>query len=77
MLSGSSFINANMEGADLASANMTSCNLSGADLSDADLEDVDFTGATVTMDQLSKAKTLCKAILPDGTICKDTKTCKC
>jgi len=55
---------AQCKGADLSFAKCKGANLSGADLSGADLSGADLSGAeNLTVDQLSKAKTLYKAQL--------------
>jgi uncharacterized protein YjbI with pentapeptide repeats len=54
---------ADLHDADLRGANLSSANLRGADLSGADLS-----GARVQQDQLSVAKSLTGATMPDGTI---------
>lgn len=54
--------NADMAGADLHASDMHNINLAGADLAGANLKDV--TG--LTNDQLSKARSLNRATMPDG-----------
>ena len=62
----------NLRGANLTEANLTSATLYEADLLGADLTgtiltEVDLRGATVTIEQLNKAKSLKYATMPDGT----------
>jgi uncharacterized protein YjbI with pentapeptide repeats len=60
-----------LRGADLSFADLQNANLSGTDLREADLREAnpsgaDLSGATVTTEQLEKAKSLKGAIMPDG-----------
>jgi uncharacterized protein YjbI with pentapeptide repeats len=60
-----------LSGADLSGANLSSANLGHADLSDtnlsgANLSDANLAGAIVTTEQLEKADSLQRAIMPDG-----------
>jgi len=80
-LEGTDFVGANLEGADLAGANLVKANLEetnlkranlkGANLKGANLKGADFEGANLkevdelTIDQLSKVKTLYNAKLDD------------
>ena len=66
--SGSKFINA-----DLSNSDFTDSNLSSTDFTGAKLDGVDFTrailiGSNISTEQLSKAKSLKNAILPDGSL---------
>jgi|GEM_PF-1791378 len=54
-------IDANLSGINLTYADFTGANLDGANLADANL-----LGAKITIDQLNKARSICKATLPDG-----------
>ncbi len=71
-LEGSMFIFANLEKTSLVNANLQNAILLGADLREAYLREVDFQGANLIevknlqVEQLLLAKTLYKAILPDG-----------
>ncbi len=65
-LSGAILNGANLSGANLTGTNLRGANLSGADLTDAKIM-ADLTGATVTDEQLAKAKSLQGTTLSDGT----------
>jgi hypothetical protein len=78
-LSGANLIDANLIDANLSGASLSGADLSDADLSDADLSDADLSGANLTSanlfeprgwteDQLSEARTLRGATMPDGQI---------
>jgi Pentapeptide repeats (8 copies) len=54
--------------ADLGSANLSNADLRHADLKHADLSDAILTDAKVTTEQLSQAKSLKGATMPDGTL---------
>lgn len=58
---------AKMERANLESSNLQNANLEGANLESANLQDANLKGAIVTNEQLTKAKSLKGAIMPDGT----------
>src|SRR6266478_5428067 len=62
---------ADLHGADLFGADLHGADLSGADLCEADLNEADLSeaylnGATITPEQLDKAKSLIGAVMPDG-----------
>ncbi len=57
---------AKLTDANLARATLKGANLTGADLTGADLTAADFEGATVTEEQLSKARSLRFTKMPDG-----------
>lgn len=59
---------ANLQGADLRHADLRAANLRRADLSGADLRDADLRGAKVSTRQLTRAKSLYGATMPDGTV---------
>jgi uncharacterized protein YjbI with pentapeptide repeats len=62
-LFGARLIEANLRGADLREANLSGANLHGANLHEANLS-----RATVTTEQLEKAKSFKNTIMPDGSI---------
>lgn len=64
----SNFTNVNFLNARLKEATLTNTDFSGAKLTNADFSGVDFTGSNVTQEQLSQAKSICNAVLPDGTL---------
>lgn len=66
--SGSNFRNANLTGADLYSANLSSCDFSGANLIGVNLRRANLVRAVITKEQLSSAKSISCAILPDGSV---------
>jgi hypothetical protein len=59
--------NSDLQNADLKGANLEGANLGGATLNHVDLKDADLTNAKVTSEQLSTARSLKGAIMPDGT----------
>jgi uncharacterized protein YjbI with pentapeptide repeats len=70
-LSGAQFEHSDLMSADLTRAILTGADLAGANLVDANLQDADLraanlTGANVSPDQLAKAVTDDKTILPNG-----------
>ncbi len=72
-LSGSNLSDANLEFANLSDANLRGANLEDADLSYTNLSDADLRGANlrtvyVTPEQLTYAKSLRGATLPDGSM---------
>jgi uncharacterized protein YjbI with pentapeptide repeats len=71
LLIGADLSGADLSGADLSKAHLREAYLSGVDLSGVDLSGVDLSGAylsgaTVTDEQLSQARSLHRAIMPDG-----------
>lgn len=60
--------NANLHEVDLRRANLAGADLRHADLSEAELEGANLYGARVTEEQLTKAKSLQGATMPDGSI---------
>jgi uncharacterized protein YjbI with pentapeptide repeats len=70
-LMGAELVRANLRGANLRGANLSISDLSDADLSGANLSDADLSGAKGwTEGQLSEARTLVGATMPDGQILK-------
>jgi uncharacterized protein YjbI with pentapeptide repeats len=68
-LSRSILRNANLEGARLQGANLEGARLQGANLQNADLTDVNLIGVKgLSADQLKKAKTICRAKIPQNLI---------
>jgi len=74
-LSATTLSEANLSGADLSDTDLREANLSGADLSGADLSEANLSGASlkgavnITTEELeNQAKSLKKAIMPDGLI---------
>lgn len=65
-LSSANFTNANLEGTDLRNANLSGANFDNALLSGADLSYTDLMTTNITDAQLKVVKSLCHAILPDG-----------
>jgi len=65
-LSRANLSRADLTGADLRKAFLIGANLNGANLSGADLRGANLRDAKVTEDQLSEAKSLEGAIMPDG-----------
>jgi len=66
-LGGTSLRRVNLTEANLTSATLYEADLLGADLTGAILTEVDLRGATITTEQLNKAKSLKYATMPDGT----------
>ncbi len=60
--------NANLREASLAGASLNNADLTGANLRDADLSGANLLAAKVTPEQLSQARSLQAATLPDGTL---------
>src|SRR5229473_1605791 len=65
-LSGANLSGFNLGGANLGGANLDGADLSEADLNAADLNEAYLNGATITPEQLDKAKSLTGAVMPDG-----------
>jgi uncharacterized protein YjbI with pentapeptide repeats len=66
ILSGADLHGADLFGADLHGADLSGADLSEADLNEADLNEAYLNGATITPEQLDKAKSLTGAVMPDG-----------
>ncbi len=67
-LRGANLREANFRGADLTCAKLFGAKLFGANLLEANLREADLHGATVTKEQLEKAKSLKGTTMPDGSI---------
>src|SRR6266851_1851652 len=67
-LRGANLREANFRGADLTCAKLFGAKLFGANLREANLREADLRGATVTKEQLEKAKSLKGTTMPDGSI---------
>jgi uncharacterized protein YjbI with pentapeptide repeats len=67
-LSGAKLMRANLSGAYLSKGDLSKANLSKADLSKAGLSESDLTWANGTPEQLSHAKSLKGATMPDGSV---------
>jgi hypothetical protein len=65
-LHGANLVVADLSGADLRGADLSGADLSEADLNEADLSEVYLNGATITPEQLDKARSLIGAVMPDG-----------
>jgi uncharacterized protein YjbI with pentapeptide repeats len=65
-LSGANLADANLSEADLTHADLSAAELNGANLANAHLRGANLTGATVSDEQLKKAKSLSGATMPDG-----------
>src|SRR5229473_3339228 len=65
-LHGANLVVADLSGADLNGADLNGADLSEADLNAADLNEAYLNGATITPEQLDKAKSLTGAVMPDG-----------
>jgi uncharacterized protein YjbI with pentapeptide repeats len=59
---------ANLTNADLSHAKLSGADLRGANLTNADLRGANLSDTKVTLEQLTKAKSLKGATMPDGTI---------
>ncbi|MHB1949493.1 MAG: pentapeptide repeat-containing protein [Gammaproteobacteria bacterium] len=65
--SASNFTSANLTGSNLTRANLSSADFKGANLVGVNFTDANLARATISLEQLAKAKTLSCAIMPDGT----------
>ena len=65
--SGASFVNATLIEARFRNSNLTDTDFTNANVNSADFSYANLYGSKITQLQLLSAKTLCNAILPDGT----------
>jgi uncharacterized protein YjbI with pentapeptide repeats len=60
------FIGARVMDADFSEAWLRDCDFTGADLDGSDFRHADLRGSKITAEQLATARSICGAILPDG-----------
>ena len=65
---GTNFTGSLLLNADLSYSTFSDCDFTGANVTGADLSNSNLSDAKITADQLKSAKSICNAILPDGSI---------